>query len=101
MRIFVALEPSPAFRDALSAVQDRLRSAGVTGRYLTPDNLHLTLAFIGEWPAAVTGLLPAVREPFPITLSHLGVFPEARVLWAGTAPSGPPPAPWAGIPSPF
>ena len=87
MRIFVALEPSPAFRDALSAVQDRLRSAGVTGRYLTPDNLHLTLAFIGEWPAAVTGLLPAVREPFPITLSHLGVFPEARVLWAGTAPS--------------
>ena len=87
MRIFVGLQPSPAFRDALASVQDRLRAAGVTGRYLTPSNLHLTLAFIGLWPEDVTGLLPIVRRPFPITLSHVGVFPKARVLWAGVEPS--------------
>lgn len=87
MRIFVALQPTPAFRDALALVQERLRAAGVTGRYLTPDNLHLTLAFIGMWPEDISGLLPVVPQPFPITLSHVGVFPKARVLWAGVEPS--------------
>lgn len=86
MRLFVALEPSPEFREALAALQDRLRIAGVTGRYLDPSNLHLTLAFIGMWPEDVTALLPHVSEPFSIALSRLGVFPEARVLWAGVEP---------------
>ncbi len=83
MRLFVALEPSPAFRDALSRLQDRLRQAGITGRYLTPSNLHLTLAFIGEWPEDVTPVLPPVSRPFSIALSRPGIFPGARVLWAG------------------
>ncbi len=87
MRLFVALEPSPAFRNALDALQHHLRAAGVTGLFLPPSNLHLTLAFIGTWPSLITDRLPQVRTPFPITLSHLGVFPKARVLWAGTEPS--------------
>ena len=87
MRIFVALQPAPAFRDALVSLQDRLRAAGVTGRYLTPSNLHLTLAFIGMWPEDITELLPIVEQPFPVTLSHLGIFPGAKVLWAGVEPS--------------
>ena len=87
MRIFIALQPAPAFRDALASVQDRLRAAGVTGRYLTPSNLHMTLAFIGMWPEDITGLLPPVQKPFPITLSHLGIFPKAKVLWASVEPS--------------
>ncbi|MBR4458752.1 MAG: RNA 2',3'-cyclic phosphodiesterase [Clostridia bacterium] len=87
MRLFVGLRPSPEFRDALAETQRRLRGAGVTGRYLDPENLHLTLAFIGMWPEAVTEVLPAVEEPFPITLSGLGIFPAARVLWAGVEPS--------------
>lgn len=87
MRLFVALEPSSEFRDALAILQDRLRSAGVTGRWLEPSNLHMTLAFIGMWPENVAELLPEVRKPFPITLSHPGVFPQARVLWAGVRPS--------------
>ncbi len=87
MRIFIALQPTPAFRDALASLQDRLRAAGVTGRYLTPSNLHLTLAFVGMWPEDISGLLPPVQQPFPITLSHLGFFPKANVLWAGVKPS--------------
>lgn len=83
MRLFVALQPSPDVCDALTDVQERLRAAGVTAGYLAPSNLHLTLAFIGEWPENMTPLLPAVRQPFSITLSHVGIFPEARVLWAG------------------
>ena len=87
MRIFIALQPALAFRDALALLQDHLRAAGVTGRYLIPSNLHLTLAFIGMWPEDITGLLPSVQQPFPITLSHLGIFPAAKVLWAGVEPS--------------
>lgn len=55
----------------------------MTGKYREPDGLHLTLAFIGEWPENVTEYLPAVQKPFSITLSHPGIFPEANVLWAG------------------
>ncbi len=89
MRLFVALQPAPAFRHALASVQERLRAAGVTGRYLPPSDLHLTLAFVGMWPEDITGLLPRVTQPFPLALSHLGVFPKAKVLWAGVEPSEP------------
>lgn len=87
MRLFIGLEPSSAFREALKDLQDRLRRAGVNGRYLDPGNLHLTLAFIGEWPDDVTAILPPVQEPFPLVLSHVGIFQRAHVLWAGVAPS--------------
>ena len=87
MRQFIALEPSPVFLSALEDLQDRLQAAGVTGRFREPSGLHLTLAFIGEWPEEVTELLPEVRKPFPLALSRLGFFPEANVLWAGVEPS--------------
>ena len=87
MRLFVGLEPSPAFREALAELQGRLRAAGVAGRYLEIGNLHMTLAFIGMWTEDAAVLLPTVDEPFPITLSCLGVFPKAKVLWAGVDPS--------------
>ncbi|MBQ6060263.1 MAG: RNA 2',3'-cyclic phosphodiesterase, partial [Clostridia bacterium] len=86
MRLFTAIQPSPGFRAALEDLQQRLREAGVTGKYREADGLHLTLAFIGEWPEDITELLPVVRKPFSVTLSHLGIFPEANVLWAGVDP---------------
>ena len=87
MRLFVGLRPSDEFRSALSLLQDRLRAAGVTGRFPDPSGLHMTLAFIGEWPEEVTEVLPKVEEPFPLVLSHIGFFPEAKVLWAGVEES--------------
>ena len=87
MRLFVGLQPSPRFRMTLAELQTRLHSAGVEGRYLDPVSLHMTLAYIGEWPDDVTDFLPCVERPFRITLTHLGVFTGAKVLWAGVAPS--------------
>ena len=87
MRLFVGIRPSDEFRSALAALQDRLRAAGVTGRYLEPSNLHMTLAFIGEWPEEVTDVLPDADRPFSLNLSHVGYFPEAKVLWAGVEKS--------------
>ena len=87
MRLFVGLRPSDGFRAALSLLQDRLRASGVTGRYLDPENLHMTLAFIGEWTEDITPALPPVVQNFSLTWSHLGCFPEANVLWAGVEAS--------------
>ncbi|MBQ6382990.1 MAG: RNA 2',3'-cyclic phosphodiesterase [Clostridia bacterium] len=87
MRLFAGLRPSEEFRAALSVLQSRLQAAGVTAKYLDPSNLHMTLAFIGEWPENITALLPAVDQPFQLTLTHAGIFPEAKVIWAGTEPS--------------
>jgi len=87
MRLFVGLRPSGEFRAALSAVQSRLQAAGVAARYLDSSNLHLTLAFIGEWPENVSSVLPPVTEPFTLTLSGVDLFPEAKVIWAGVKKS--------------
>ncbi|MBO7423173.1 MAG: RNA 2',3'-cyclic phosphodiesterase, partial [Oscillospiraceae bacterium] len=54
MRLFTGIRPSDDFRAALAVLQDSLRAAGITGRYLEPSNLHMTLAFIGEWPEDIT-----------------------------------------------
>ena len=87
MRLFAGLRPSDEFRTALREVQARLQAAGVSARYLEPSNLHLTLAFIGEWPEDVSAALPIVEEPFPLVLSGVGLFPEAKVIWAGVGES--------------
>ena len=88
MRIFVGLRPSDEFRAALSEVQLQLSCAGVTARYLDPSNFHMTLAFIGEWPENIAEVLPAVDKPFFLRLSNVGLFPEAKVIWAGVKASG-------------
>ena len=87
MRLFTGIRPSDGFRAALAVLQERLRAAGITGRYLDPSNLHMTLAFVGEWPEDITRALPPVEHPFTITLAHPGIFPEAKVLWAGVEKS--------------
>ncbi len=87
MRLFAALQPPPSFREALEEVQERLRDAGVTGRWLDPSGFHMTLAFVGMWPEDFSRFLPPVRKPFSVTLSHIGIFPGADVLWAGIEPS--------------
>ena len=86
MRLFAGLKPSEEFREALCGVQERLRAAGVAARYYEPSNLHMTLAFIGEWPENISAILPQVDQPFSVSLSKAGVFPKAKVVWAGVEP---------------
>ena len=90
MRLFVGLEPPPAFRTALSSLQSRLQAAVVAARYYDPSNLHLTLAFIGDYPDAqpVLDALSTVRfTPFEIALDGVGRFGE--LWWAGLRDSAP------------
>ena len=50
MRLFIAIPLSDAMKDALTAVQDEMYANGVRGNFTPRENMHLTLAFIGEYP---------------------------------------------------
>lgn len=61
-----------------------LKKQGVEGSYVPARNLHLTLAFIGEYddPARVKNVLADVPLPeFRLALSEKGNF--GNLLWAG------------------
>jgi 2'-5' RNA ligase len=97
MRLFVALEIPAAVRDNLAAQMKELRdlSAQVADkrpRWVRPENLHVTLKFIGEVSPAklegIRGALAAIHPVAPVDLQfrRLGFFPDdlyPRVLWAG------------------
>lgn len=89
MRMFIAIQLNREVRDALRAVQNELRRRGVEGNFTRGENLHLTLAFIGEYPEseAVLDAMSALRfEPFTLRLGGLGSFGDT--WWAGLEESG-------------
>ncbi len=82
-RLFYALWPDPATRDALAALQPAVR-----GRLVPVANLHLTLAFLGSQPRDSISLLGALMDKlplqgFPLTIDRYGHFRKARIAWAG------------------
>lgn len=71
-------------RNALHGVQNELRRRGVEGNFTRAENLHLTLAFIGDYPdpGAVLDAMEQVRfEAFSLRLSGFGAFGD--VWWTG------------------
>ena len=91
MRVFVALPlPEEARRKALrlqQALRERVDPAGRLGRLVREENLHLTLAFIGEVPeASARRIAAAMREISPERiawqLTRIGEFGD-RSIWAG------------------
>ena len=67
--------------------QDGLKEYGVRGNYTQPENLHLTLAFIGETERVeeIKAAVDAVKfEPFVIRTGKMGCFNgRSRVVWLG------------------
>ena len=82
MRLFLAILLSDEMKDALIHTQNRWYDAGVRGNYTAEENLHLTLAFIGEYPDAepVLEALPGGRRLFrrPVVGRHEGVGGAGR-----------------------
>ncbi len=90
IRLFVAIDVSEAARRDLAALCN-----GVPGaKWSLPEQMHLTLRFIGEVDGAtardVASALSEIDSPaFPINPSGVGSFGNgraARVLWVGVAP---------------
>jgi 2'-5' RNA ligase len=83
-RLFYALWPGEPLRQALAARAAALLTPG-TGRAQRPDQLHLTLEFLGSVPserlAAVREAATAVRsQPFEIVLDALEYWRRPQVL---------------------
>jgi 2'-5' RNA ligase len=86
MRAFVAIDlPDPVI-SALEALQEALP----LGKPTDPEQMHLTLAFLGEQPddliEAAHHALSDIRFPsFDLQIAGLGTFGnrEPTVLWAG------------------
>lgn len=89
-KLFFALWPAPAERDALAPWQTLVR-----GRPVVTANLHLTLAFLGWQPAAAVAPLMTILDglhvpPLRLEFDMLGYFSGQRIAWAGMRV--PPPA---------
>lgn len=86
-RLFVAIDLPPVIRQRLSSLCCGLPGA----RWADPEQMHLTLRFIGEVNSSVFQLvreaLTEVRsEPFALQLEGIGFFPprgRPRVAWVG------------------
>ncbi|MBQ9624777.1 MAG: hypothetical protein IJR47_01585 [Clostridia bacterium] len=77
VRLFVAVDLSGEVKDALEDIQGQIKGSGVRGRYTARENLHITLAFIGEYgdAQAVLDALEGVRfEPFELGLDGMSSF---------------------------
>lgn len=100
LRCFVALEVAPEVRERLAALQEALRKAAPRAdvRWVRPETIHLTLAFLGIVPeplvsevAAAVRSAAASRPPVVLTMTGLGAFPTPRaprILWARVADAG-------------
>ena len=92
MRLFVALEIPSEVRANLAALLEDLRAISREPKWVRPENLHVTLKFLGEVAEAqvdaVQAALRGVRSEQSVALEFRGVgfFPNAkhpRVFWAG------------------
>ena len=84
MRLFVAIHFSGEVKSLLADTIARLRRLDPYANFTRPENLHLTLAFIGESRnvAAATEAIQSCRRPaFEITVGGFGHF--GQLYWVG------------------
>lgn len=90
MRLYIAIKLNDEMIVALEGLQGDLQFIGMQGRYTPAENMHLTLAFIGEYPNPQT-VLDALEnvsfKPFDISLDAAGNFGD--LWWAGIKDSDP------------
>ncbi len=90
MRSFIAVDIK---NEKVEAAVEELKKIKADVKTVEPQNLHLTLKFLGEIPEdAVEKIYAAMQlslksfQPFDVSLRSIGVFPSLkymRVVWVG------------------
>ena len=97
MRTFIALNISEDIRKRLAEftenIQNGLVRTGASIKYVEPENLHLTIKFLGDTPE---NLIPQIhselerfystQEKILVKIGEIGVFPNRKfpkVVWVG------------------
>jgi 2'-5' RNA ligase len=93
MRLFIALELDEETRSELAEEIAHLAGHHPKIRWVAPENLHVTLQFLGNVEdnavpeiCAAMDEAAAVSSPFDLEIRDLGCFPRPdrpRVVWAG------------------
>lgn len=88
LRLFVALWPDEKVRSRLTDIQKQLKLAGF-GRSIPPENLHMTMLFLGNVPyAKVEKIGETVQSlqvaPFVLTVNRVGYWRHNKVVWASS-----------------
>ena len=89
-RLFLAIPFPEAVLDILRDAQDQLRRQGVRGNFSRLENLHLTLAFLGETDREmeIRRVLDAADAAvFSMNIGGWGRFGD--LIWAGVRPCPP------------
>ncbi len=95
IRTFVAVDVADAVRRRAARLIELLSASGSDVKWIEPQNMHLTLQFLGDVPQAdVPAVCQALERavagfpPFPMSLLSAGAFPHVgrpSTIWIGVA----------------
>jgi len=93
MRAFIAIELPQEIKDYLARLQAKLKKSGADIKWVEPQNIHLTLKFLGDIDDYALDKIKTIidkdaclKNEFSLNLSELGTFPNItapRVIWVG------------------
>jgi len=93
-RLFISVNCDDKAKKQFLSVQEKIKAQSLKGKFSLPENLHLTLVFIGETPDDKIQLISSVIEkalkppvaPFTLTFSAVGYFKHSNkeLWWIGT-----------------
>ena len=92
MRVFIAIDFTPEIKNHLNDMVQDLKEECVTGRFTRSENMHLTLAFLGEVPfERIQDIVEVMKQvvlhqtAFEIEIGGLGKFIRQgeALYWCG------------------
>lgn len=94
MRLFIAIDLDPQFKNKIEDIVKSLKNSGASGNFTKRENLHLTIVFIGETPPDkvkfITSAMDKIKsEPFELNFEGLGSFSHSSgdIAWIGVRKS--------------
>lgn len=93
IRLFIAVNLSKELVDKIKEIQKALIHSGEGIKWVPPENVHITLKFLGAIPidkvlsiANAVKTISAKQKVFSINIKELGCFPgrkNPKIIWIG------------------